>query len=203
MQPFIKLLLIASVAGALYVASFSLVNANAPSSISPSTTSAVDSAYSVLKLLLEDEQHLTAIRRTKMVITFTSINDTSSKLIDGISDSSEQLLNELEILSEANPDINFSSFSDDTIAATTLDSLRLATAKEFLFDSDNFEKNLLLSQLRILPVIIHLAEQLEKKETNTDRKQWLSKLANQYKKHYQLVNSRISVSTIETDIEES
>ena len=197
MQALLKLLLIGSVAGALYVASFSLVTANAPTSVSSSTTSAVDSAYSVLKLLLEDEQHLTTIRHTKMVITFTSINDTSSKLIDGISDGSEQLLNELEKLSEEDPAINFTGFSEDSIATTTLDSLRLATAKEFLFDSDNFEKNLLLSQLKILPVIIHLAEQLEKKETNTGRKQWLSKLANQYKKHYQLVNSRISVSDIE------
>ncbi|RLB62319.1 MAG: hypothetical protein DRH08_12655 [Deltaproteobacteria bacterium] len=190
MQLFFKLLLIACVSGSLFVTSFSLANAN----VTPKGINAIDSGYSVLKLLLEDEQHLTVIRRTKMVLTFTRINDTSTTIIDAISTSSEQSLGELETLATKQPKISFSDLSGETIASATLNSLRMATAKEFLFDGDNFEKDLLLSQLKVLPVIIHLAEQLEEKETNIDRKQWLNRLVGQYKEHYLLVNSRISIT---------
>jgi len=190
MKPFFKLLLIACVSGSLFVTSFSLANAN----VTPKGINAIDSGYSVLKLLLEDEQHLTVIRRTKMVLTFTRINDTSTTIIDAISTSSEQSLGELETLATKQPKISFSDLSGETIASATLNSLRMATAKEFLFDGDNFEKDLLLSQLKVLPVIIHLAEQLEEKETNIDRKQWLNRLVGQYKEHYLLVNSRISIT---------
>ena len=190
MQPFFKLLLIACVSGSLFVSSFSLANAN----VTPKGINAIDSGYSVLKLLLEDEQHLTVIRRTKMVLTFISINDTSTTIIDAISTSSERSLDELEALATEQPEINLSEIPGETIASATLNSLRMATAEEFLFDGDNFEKNLLLSQLKVLPVIIHLAEQLEEKETNSDRKQWLNRLSSQYREHYQLVNSRISIT---------
>jgi hypothetical protein len=190
MQLFSKLLLITLISGSFLVANFSLANAN----VTPKGINAIDSGYSVLKLLLEDEQHLTVIRRTKMVLTFSSINDTSTTIIDAITSSSERSLDELEAIATEQPEINFSELSGETIASATLNSLRMATAKEFLFDGDNFEKNLLLSQLKVLPVIIHLAEQLEEKETNSDRKQWLNRLSSQYREHYQLVNSRISIT---------
>jgi hypothetical protein len=190
MHLFSKLLLITLISSSFLVANFSLANAN----VTPKGINAIDSGYSVLKLLLEDEQHLTVIRRTKMVLTFSSINDTSTTIIDAISTSSERSLDELEAIATEQPEINFSELSGETIASATLNSLRMATAKEFLFDGDNFEKNLLLSQLKVLPVIIHLAEQLEEKETNSDRKQWLNRLSSQYREHYQLVNSRISIT---------
>lgn len=159
------------------------------------TASNITFGYSALKLFLEDEQHLTSIRRIKMVITLSGLSDDSSTLIDAIADSSEQALDELEKLAKAKPHIVFDDFSDDTIAKATFNSLRMTTAKEFLFDPDNFEKNLLLSQLNVLPVISHLAEQLDKKETNTTRKTWLIKLADRYEKYYQQVKTRISIST--------
>lgn len=190
MQLFSKLLLITLISSSFFVANFSLANAN----VTPKEIKAIDSGYSVLKLLLEDEQYLTVIRRTKMVLTFISINDTSTTIIDAISTSSERSLDELEALATEQPEINLSEIPGETIASATLNSLRMATAKEFLFDGDNFEKNLLLSQLKVLPVIIHLAEQLEEKETNSDRKQWLNRLSSQYREHYQLVNSRISIT---------
>jgi len=157
-------------------------------------TISISSGYSALRLFLEDEQHLTFIRRAKMIITFSDISDNASTLIDDIAASSEQALAELEKLEKAKPHIVFEDFSDDTIAKATFDSLRMASAKEFLFDSDNFEKNLLLSQLKVLPVISHLAMQLEKKETNNRRKIWLNNLAARYAKHYQQVNERILIS---------
>jgi hypothetical protein len=190
MQPFSKLLLITCVSIPLFITALSLANAN----ITPKAISTTDSGYSVLKLFLEDEQHLTVIRRTKLVLTFTSIDDISTTIIDAISNSSKRSLSELEELAEAKPEITFSELSSKTIASATLNSIRMATAKEFLFGGENFEKDLLLSQLKVLPVIIHLAEQLEKNETNFDRKQWLNKLVSQYKGHYQLVNSRISIT---------
>ena len=70
----------------------------------------------------------------------------------------------------------------------------MTTAREFLLESENFEKNLLLSQLNILRVISHLAEQLEKKETSAKRKAWLSKLANRYENYYQQIYVRITIS---------
>jgi len=190
MQLFSKLLLITLISSSFFVANFSLANAN----VTAKEIKAIDSGYSVLKLLLEDEQHLTVIRRTKMILTFSSINDTSTTIIDAISTSSERSLDELETLATEQPEINLSEIPGETISSATLNSLRMATAKEFLFDGDNFEKNLLLSQLKVLPVIIHLAEQLEEKETNSDRKQWLNRLSSQYREHYQLVNSRISIT---------
>lgn len=151
--------------------------------------------YSTLKIFLEDEQYLTAIRRTKMLITFSDISDSSRKLIDDIANSSEQALEELKKIAQEKPPIAFEEFSDETIAKATLDSLRMTTAKEFLFETEDFEKNLLLSQLKVLPVISHLAEQLEKKETNQQRRVWLNKLANRYEKYYQQVNANISIAS--------
>ncbi len=154
----------------------------------------IASGYSALKLFLEDEQHLTTIRRVKTVLTFEGISDGSKKLIDDIADSSEQALEELEKLAAAKPVIVFHDFSDDSIGKATLDSLRIATAKEFLLDTDDFEKNLLLSQSKILRVISHLARQLEQKETSVRRKAWLNKLALRFENYYQQVYARISVT---------
>ena len=154
----------------------------------------VDAGYSALKLFLEDEQHLTTIRRVKLVLAFESISGKSTKLIDEIADSSEQALEDLEKLATAKPVIVFEEFSDESIGKATLDSMRIATAKEFLFETDDFEKDLLLSQSNILRVISHLAKQLEEKETNAKRKAWLNKLAIRYEKYYQQVYARISIT---------
>ncbi len=189
MPSFYKLLFFASLIGAFVIADNPVVNANNRSATSPTST-----GYSALKLFLEDEQYLTAIRRTKMVISFSDISDKSRKLIDNINDTSEQAIEELEKLAAVKPAIVFEEFSDETIGKATLDSLRMTTAKEFLLESENFEKNLLLSQLNILRVISHLAEQLEEKETSAKRKVWLKKLANRYEKYYQQIYVRITIS---------
>jgi hypothetical protein len=189
MPSFYKLLFITSLLSAFVIADNPVVNAN-----SRSTTSSTAAGYSALKLFLEDEQYLTAIRRTKMVISFSGISDKSEKLIDEISDSSEQAIEELEKLAALKPAFDFEEFSDETIGKATLDSLRMTTAKEFLLESENFEKNLLLSQLNILRVISHLAEQLEEKETCVKRRVWLNKLANRYENYYQQIYARITIS---------
>ena len=160
-----------------------------------SHTSSLSSGYSTLKLLLEDEQHLTTIRRTKMILTFSSISDNSCKLIDNIANSSRQAIDKLDKLAQKKPIIVFKEYSDATIAKATFDSLRMTTAKEFIFDGENFEKNLLLSQLNVLRLISHLAAQLEEIESSEKRKLWLSKLSKQYEKYYQKVNKRISINT--------
>ena len=152
-----------------------------------------NAGYSALKLFLEDEQHLTTIRRVKLVLAFEGISDNSRKIIDQIANSSEQALEDLEKLATAKPVIVFEDFSDESIGKATLDSLRISTAKEFLFETDDFEKDLLISQSQILRVISHLAKQLAEKETNAKRKAWLNKLAIRYEKHYQQVYARISI----------
>jgi hypothetical protein len=151
----------------------------------------LDSGYSALKLFLEDEQHLTTIRRIKAVITFEGISESTTKLIDDIADLSTTALEELEELAPAKPSIKFVAFSDDLIGKSTLDSLRLTTAKEFLLNNDTFEKDLLISQTQILRVISHLAAELAEKETHKKRKKWLEQLATKYEAFYVLVNKRI------------
>lgn len=154
----------------------------------------IDSGYSALKLFLEDEQHLTTLRRVKLVLAFEGISDQSTRLVDEIADTSEQALDDLEKFAAARPTIVFEEFSDDSIGKATFDSLRIATAKELLLETDDFEKDLLLSQSNILRVISHLAKQLEEKETNAKRKVWLNKLAVRYEKYYQQVYARISIT---------
>jgi len=131
-----------------------------------------------------------------MIVTFDGISDHSSSLIDKISDSSEQDLEALEKLASNRPVIQFEEFSDDAIGKATLDSLRMTTAKEFFFEADDFEKNLLLSQLKVLRLISHLAQQLELKETNKERKVLLQKMSNRYENYYQQVNALITITTV-------
>lgn len=189
MTAFYKLIVIITLLGVVSISSATTVSAG-----NPATNASMVSGYSVLKIFLEDEQHLTTIRRTKMVITFSDISDNSRKLIDDIADSADQALEQLEKLSQEKPLIRFEEFPDEMIVKATLDSLRMTTAKEFLFETDDFEKNLLLSQLKVLPVISHLAQQLEEKETNPKRRAWLNELTKRYEKYYQRVNDSISIS---------
>lgn len=154
----------------------------------------IDGGYSALKLFLEDEKHLTTIRRVKKILTFDGISGHSTKLIDNIADSSKQALDELEQLAMLKPAIVFEEFADESIGKATLDSLRMGAAKEFLLYTDDFEKSLLISQTQVLPVICHLARQLEEKEINNERKAWLQKLAIRYEQYYQQVYTRIGVT---------
>jgi len=190
MHSLYKLIIIITLLGIVNIYSATTVSAN-----NQTLSGSIASGYSALKIFLEDEQYLTTIRRTKMVITFSDISDNSKKLIDDIADSSEQALVELEAFAQQKPVVVFEDFSEEMIAKATLDSLRMETAKEFLFEADDFEKNLLLSQLKVLPVISHLAEQLEKKETNLKRKTWLNELAKKYKDYYQQVDDSISLAS--------
>ena len=190
MHSLYKLIIIITLLGIVNIYSATTVSAN-----NQTMSGSIASGYSALKIFLEDEQYLTTIRRTKTVITFSDISDNSKKLIDDIADSSEQALVELEAFAQQKPAVVFEDFSEEMIAKATLDSLRMETAKEFLFEADDFEKNLLLSQLKVLPVISHLAEQLEKKETNQKRKTWLNELAKKYKDYYQQVDDSISLAS--------
>ena len=154
----------------------------------------INGGYSVLKLLLEDEQHLTLIRRTKSVLTFSAISDESRKLIDEIANTSEKALEQLEQLAASKPGIEFHELAEHKIAHSTLVSIRMETAKDFLFSGDEFEKKLLVSQMQVLRVISHLAKDLEEEETNLKRKAWLNTLAVRYESYYQQVYSRLTVS---------
>jgi hypothetical protein len=162
----------------------------------PSVTASknqLNTGYSALKFFLEDEQHLTTIRRIKAVIAFGGINEPSEKIIDEIADSSSASLEKLEELSTNQPTVNFVVFSDEKIGKATLDSIRMATAKDFLFNGDSFEKDLLISQTQVLKVISHLAKQLAEQEINTERKEWLLHLAKQYEDFYSLVYKRLAL----------
>ncbi len=190
MPSFFKLIFVSILISFFVIADNPLVSAS-----NRSANSHLSSGYSALKLFLEDEEHLTAIRRTKMVITFSDISEDSKKLIDEISSASEQALEEMETLAAAKPQIKLKAFSDDQIGKATFDSLRMTAGKEFLFiDADDFEKSLLISQLKVLRVISHLALELEEKETNKKRKKWLNNLAVRYENYYQKIIARISIS---------
>jgi hypothetical protein len=182
-----RLLLLASA-----VVAFGITPAIAGSSTGG--TDDLGGGYSVLRLLLKDEQHLTTIRRVKLVIAFESVSDSTAALVDRIADTSSEALEELARLAKEKPAIEFKEFSDDSIGKATLDSLRIATAKQFLLETDDFEKDLLLSQAQVLHLISHLARQLEEKEINTRRKTWLGELAQRYGDHYREVYARIAIT---------
>ncbi|MCK4833586.1 MAG: hypothetical protein KAT12_02375 [Gammaproteobacteria bacterium] len=186
-----RLIFVTSLTGTLIIADSPVVTADVQQL---NTSREITTGYSALMLFLEDEQHLTSIRRAKMVINFSGISDRSEKLVDDIANSSAQAIEELEKLSKAKPVIAFETFSDDTIAKATIDSLRMTTAKEFLFDGDDFEKDLLISQLKVLRVISHLARQLAEKETNSRREKWLNQLAERYENYYQKANTGIMLA---------
>lgn len=154
----------------------------------------LNSGYSVLRLLLEDEQHLTTIRRIKAVLAFEGISEPSRKLIDDIAELSSTALKELDALAPQKPAIHFVDFSDELIGKATLDSLRMTAAKEFLFDNENFEKNLLISQTQVLRVVAHLAEEIAEKEANAKRREWLNQLSEQYKDLYVLVYRSVALT---------
>lgn len=141
---------------------------------------ATDPGYSMLRLFLVDEHYLTAIRRIKTVLSFGGISQDSVQLIDDISQYAESALHDLDTLVLKNPVVQFNSFDENSIAISTFDALRYATAKQLFLDSAHFEKNLLLSQIRILPAIRHLSQKLAENETNITRKKWLRKLSKQF-----------------------
>ncbi len=153
----------------------------------------LSSGYSALRLFLEDEQHLTTIRRIKAVIAFGGISDDSIQLIDDIADLSTTTLEELETFALHKPAVSFVEFSDDAIGKATLDSLRMTISKEFLFNNDNFEKNLLVSQAQVLRVISHLAAELAEQEPEIKRKSWLKQVSMQFESFYVLVYERITL----------
>jgi hypothetical protein len=185
------LIVICSLLG-LLVFSSTTVLASSPSTDNRRTY--LNSGYSALKIFLQDEQYLTIIRRTKAVLMFEGISESSKRIIDAISDTSATALEQLEYIASAKPPIRLKVFSEDSIAMTTLDAMRMTTAKELIFNSDDFEKSLLLSQAQILRVISHLLREIEQQEPNLKRKDWLGKLADRYEGYYREVYARISVA---------
>jgi len=143
---------------------------------------------------LQDEQYLSIIRRTKAVLMFEGISEPSKQLIDAISDTSSIALEQLEYMASAKPEIRLEEFPENSIIMTTLDAMRMTTAKELLFNSDDFEKYLLLSQAQILRAISHLVRQIEQQEPNLKRKDWLGKLAGRYEEYCSRTYARITIT---------
>lgn len=151
---------------------------------SASKTIATESGYSMLRLFLVDEHYLTAIRRVKSVLSFGGISVTTASFIDEIATASEAALHQLDALAKEQPTIQFDPFDESNIVITTFDALRYSMARQLFLDTAQFEKNLLLSQVQILPVITHLIKQLAANETNPQRKKWLADLAREYAGFY-------------------
>ena len=150
--------------------------------------------YTVLRIFLEDEQYLTAIRHFKTILSFTGTRQAIAELADDIADISEHALEQLEELADEKPEIRFDQLDEKSVAVSTLDSLRYTTAKQFLHEIESFDKNLLISQVQILPVIAQLASTLEENETSMKRKHWLHKLSLKYTVLYRRATALLSVS---------
>lgn len=171
------------------------VSCSSPSTIrSQSDVNEINTGYTVLLLFLENQKNLTKLGRVKAVFTLTDINKDSADLILKISESSEKALVDLEKLVLKKPSIVVKDFSENSIGKSTFDSLRMTTAKELLFDSENFEKNFLFSQAQLIRIISHLAEALEEQEVNEKRKAWLLKLVERYEAYYSLIYKRITLT---------
>ena len=151
---------------------------------SASSTVATSPGYSLLRQLLVDEHYLTTIRRVKHILNFGGISARSTELVDQISSSSEKALRQLDSLAGEAPAIQFDGLDKPNIAITTFDALRYDVARKFIFDGEHFEKDVLLSQVQVLPVITHLTKQLEANEVNIQRKKWLHDLAEHYSEFY-------------------
>lgn len=165
------------------ILTFLSLTATAPA-YSASNTLATGPGYSLLRQLLVDEHHLTTIRRFKRILNFGGINEHSAELIDQISSSSDNALQQLDALATEQPAIQFDQLDEPNIAITTFDALRYDMARKFIFDGERFEKDVLLSQMQVLPVISHLTKQLEMNESNAQRKKWLHNLAERYVDFY-------------------
>ena len=151
---------------------------------SATSTVATGSGYTLLRQLLVDEHYLTTIRRVKHILNFGGISASSAKLVDQISSSSENALRQLDALATEPPAVQFDQLDEPNIAISTFDSLRYDMARKFIFDGERFEKDVLLSQVQVLPVITHLTKQLEANEANSRRKKWLHSLAEHYSQFY-------------------
>jgi hypothetical protein len=160
------------------VLSLNLATAAGTSGDSPATDTGL--GYSILRLFLEDEQYLTAIRRAKSVINLDTTSDSVADLVDEIADVSESALADLDNFSEKPPAIRFVPLDRDSIAYSVFDELRFSTAKALLLDGEQFEKNILLSQIQVLPVIAQLAASIAENETSSHRKRWLEQLNKKY-----------------------
>lgn len=158
------------------------------------TLSEIDSGYSALTLFLENQRYLITLIQVRAFLTREHISDETAKLIDSISNASTKSLKQLEKLASNKPAVTITNFPDSSIGMSTFDSLRMATAKELVFDSKNFEKNLLLTQTQILRVISHLATKLAEKDTDKQRKTLLIELAKNCENHYSLVYNRIALA---------
>lgn len=174
-----------------FTASCSIIDAT--SSTKPAV-SEVNTGYSALALFLENQEQLKTLRSVRSFLTRKQMSSESEKLIDSISEYSAQALKELKTQASKQPTITIKQFSDNSIGMSTFDSLRMSTAKQLMFDSRNFEKNLLLSQTQILKLISHLAEELRKKEHNRKRKVWLSDLSRRHEDYYTRVYERIALT---------
>ena len=161
---------------------------------SQSDVNEINTGYTVLLLFLENQKNLTKLGRVKAVFMLEDINKDSADLIFKISESSEKALVDLEKLALKKPSIVVKYFSENSIGKSTFNSLRMTTAKELIFDSENFEKNFLFSQAQLIRVISHLAEALEEQEVNEKRKTWLLKLAERYEAYYSLIYKRITLT---------
>lgn len=173
--------------------SFTACISTASVPLDKSSASEVDSGYSALLLFLENQQHLTLLRRIRSFLTLQDISDESTKLLDSISESSAKAHDELEKLAKKKPAVVIQKFSDNSIGKATFDSLRMTTAKELMLDSKNFEKNLLFSQTQMLRLISHLAEELKEHESNEKRKAWLIALSKRYEEYYVRIYKRMAL----------
>jgi len=151
---------------------------------SASNVVATEPGYSLLRQLLVDEHYLTTIRRVKHILNFGGISARSADLVDQISSTSEKALHQLDSMATEPPAIQFDQLDEPNIAITTFDALRYDMARKFIFDGEHFEKDVLLSQVQVLPVITHLTKQLEANEANARRKKWLHDLAEHYSDFY-------------------
>ncbi len=171
------------------------ISCSSPSTIrSQSDVNQINTGYTVLLLFLENQKNLTKLGRVKAVFMLKDIDKDSADLILKITEFSEEALVDLEKLALKKPPIVIKDFSEDSIGKATFDSLRVTTAKELIFDSENFEKNFLFSQAQILRIISHLAGELEEQEVNEKRKAWLLKLVERYEAYYTLISKRITLS---------
>jgi hypothetical protein len=151
--------------------------------------------YSLLRKLLRDEQYIKAIRLAKSVFTFRALADPTKTLIDDIAARSSEKLTELDRLATLEPAITFGESCPAMLDQAMLNALRVTTAKDLVLASkDDFEVNLVVSQIQALRMISHLLTELRDIDPNAERQAWLERLSTDYEALYRRAVARLSLA---------
>ena len=139
-------------------------------------------AYNLLTTTLEDESNLEKLGFFK-TITLDRPPETIIKIMEQVSDAADNTLEQLGHFRELSPKIEKLPKKGD-FGENLQDAMKEAATSSLMDRSPKFSKRLLLSQAQALGMLVVLTKEIEKIDTNKDRKEWLRRVSNDFEKMY-------------------